>query len=100
MSTDATTMTDAEREVTDRNISLTFDLLREALVDPAILDDIPDGVNLVLLLEDDPKFNEINIELGLNALRRGEDVYFRYMRDMRERPSPSEASEEARDRPT
>lgn len=96
MSTDVTTIDEATKATTDRNITLTFDFLRAALADPAILDDIPDGVNLVLLLEDDPAFNEINIELGVKAARRGQDVYFRYLHE----PTSSDESEEASDRPT
>lgn len=61
MSTDATTIDEVTKATTDCNITLTFNLLREALADPTILDEIPDGVNLVLLLEDDPVFNEFNI---------------------------------------
>lgn len=94
MSVESLTFDAATRELTDRNIKLSFDFARQILVDPAILDDIPDGVTLVLLLEDDPTFNETNIEIGLRAVRKGQDVYFRYMR---KRPSAADDSKDAND---
>ena len=96
MSVETTPYDVATMEITNRNIKLSFDFARRILADATILDDIPDGVNLVLLLEDDPSFNEINIEIGLKALRHGEDVYFRYVRD---RWSSTDESEVANDRP-
>ena len=66
--------------IRDRNIRLTFDLARAVLADPAILDDIPNGVTLVLLPHDaETEFVEENIALGLAALREGRDVYFRHL---------------------
>ncbi len=97
MSVETSAYDAATMEVIDRNIKLSFDFARQILADPAILDDIPDGVTLVLLLKDDPAFNEINIDLGLKALRRGEDAYFRYMRD---RPASADESGAASDRPS
>lgn len=47
---------------------------------PALLEEIPDGVTLVLLPDDDPAFAEANMEIGLGELRRGKNVYFRHVR--------------------
>jgi Family of unknown function (DUF5647) len=67
-------------EITDKG----FDLSRRwglAVIDnPSLLDEIPDGANLVLVPDDDPAFAEAKIELGIAAVRRGENVYFRHVR--------------------
>lgn len=62
----------------DRNITLGFDFMRAIIDHPAILDDIPDGVTLVLLSDDDPELSESNIDLGMSAAREGADVYIRH----------------------
>ena len=66
--------------LTQRAISTTFDFTRAIFADPSILDDIPDGVMLVLIPDDDPELAAAEIEEGFAAVRRGEDVYFRHLR--------------------
>jgi hypothetical protein len=62
-----------------RATELTIAFTRAAFADPSLLDEIPNGVHLVLLPEGDPAHVEYEIELGLAALRRGENVYFRHV---------------------
>jgi hypothetical protein len=68
----------------DEITAKSFDLARRwglALIDdPALLDEIPQGANLVLVPDDDPAFADAKIELGIAAIRRGENVYFRHVR--------------------
>jgi hypothetical protein len=66
-----------------------FDLTRAVLVDPTLLDEIPDGVTLVLLPDDDPDVAAEQIEAGLFAVREGRDVLFRHIRPgSASRPNP------------
>lgn len=65
--------------LTQRAIGTTFDFARAIVSDPAFLDDIPDGVTLVLIPDDDAELAAAEIEQGIAAVRRGEDVYFRHL---------------------
>ncbi|HEV2108671.1 MAG TPA: hypothetical protein VGR16_10450 [Thermomicrobiales bacterium] len=64
----------------DAFVAKQLDLLRRftlaAAADEDLLDSIPNGVTLVLLPDDDPAFVEREVSTGLDAIRRGEDVYF------------------------
>lgn len=72
--------TSTQAEQIERNLSLAGAHLRQVVADPSILDGIPDGVTLVFLPADDAKLREANIEMGIDALRRGEDVLFKHVR--------------------
>lgn len=50
-----------------------------AFADPSLLDDIPNGVTLVLVPTDDPEVARREVERGLAILGRGKDVYFRHV---------------------
>lgn len=53
----------------------------QSIVDnPAILEDIPNGSTVVLIPDDNPELAETNLQRGLNAARRGADVYIRHVR--------------------
>lgn len=64
----------------ERNMDLSFEFARGIFENPEILDEIPDGATLVLLPDDDPSLLQEKMELGMRALRRGEDVYFRHVK--------------------
>ncbi len=68
----------------DALVSKQLELLRRftlaVFADPSLADAIPNDVTLVLLPDDDPDFVETEMTLGLAALRRGQDVYFRHVR--------------------
>ncbi|MGH2557521.1 MAG: hypothetical protein ACRDJH_00540 [Thermomicrobiales bacterium] len=68
------------REQADRSLELARRFGLAIINDPSLLDDIPDGVNLVLVAADDLTLAEMKIEIGLAAVRRGEDVSFRHIR--------------------
>ena len=44
-----------------------------------MLDEIPNGVTLVLVPTDDPEVARREVEHGLAILGRGKDVYFRHV---------------------
>jgi Family of unknown function (DUF5647) len=67
-------------EQTRRNLELSRRWALAILADPTLLDEIPEGCDLELLPDDDPELSALNIELGLAALRRGFNVYFRHVR--------------------
>ncbi len=74
-----TTATAPVLEEFDRKtISLTAGLIEAALDDASILENIPRGAVVVLLPDDDPAFTEESIALGIEAVRRGQDVVFRH----------------------
>lgn len=64
----------------DRNLSLASEFLQAVLDDPALVEQIPDGVTLVLIPNDDPELARFNLDLGWKAVLAGEDVYFRHVR--------------------
>lgn len=64
-------------DTTERNLTLAFDLLRAIGDDPSILNEIPDGVAVVLIPHDDPALAEANIELAIQTARTGQNVYIK-----------------------
>jgi hypothetical protein len=63
----------------DRNIHAAFELAKQIIDDPSILDNIPDGASIVFIPRDNPAAAESNLQLGLKILQSGEDVYFRHV---------------------
>jgi hypothetical protein len=66
----------------ERNIDAAFDLLRQIIDDPNVLDTIPDGATIVFIPNDDPAAAASNLELGISAVRSGTDVYFRHVESL------------------
>jgi hypothetical protein len=80
---DGETITRAKPTVTandQRIIRQTFSFMRGMVANPGIVQDIPDGANLVLIPPHNPELAAIEIEAGMLALSRGLDVYFRHIR--------------------
>ena len=67
-------------EITTRAKHHVFDLTRAILADPTLLNEIPDGVTLVRLPDDDLDVAAEQIEAGWGVLREGRDVLFRHVR--------------------
>ena len=67
-------------DVDRRGIELNVDFTRAIFENPDILDDIPNGVLLVLIPPDDPELAAREIESGIAWLHQGADVYFRHVR--------------------
>ena len=67
-------------EFIERSLELTLAFNRALIADPEFAASIPRGVTVVLLpADDDPEFVELNIALGLEAIREGRDVLFHRM---------------------
>ncbi|MGH2533804.1 MAG: hypothetical protein ACRDJW_16045 [Thermomicrobiales bacterium] len=67
------------REQTARSLELARRFGLAVIQNPSLLDDIPDGVNLILVADDDLELAAMKIEIGVAAVRRGDDVYFRHV---------------------
>lgn len=64
----------------DRHNELHSGLLRAILADATILEEIPNGASLMLIPRDaDEAYLESCIEVGVDSLRKGLNVYFRYL---------------------
>ena len=70
----------ADEAIQTRRTDLHVALGQAILKDPAILEAIPDGVVVALLPPDaDEAFVETEIALGIDALRKGRSVYFKWL---------------------
>lgn len=67
----------ATAAIMDRNLELSHGFTDVMVRDPQLLAEIPDGCTLVLLPKDDPEMFEVNLRIGMDAARRGENVYLR-----------------------
>jgi len=68
-----------EDAVAEKNIDMAFDLMQAALDDPEVLAGFPKDATTILLPSDNSEQFAANVEIGLAALRRGENVYFRHV---------------------
>ncbi|MBL7065886.1 MAG: hypothetical protein ISS49_17050 [Anaerolineae bacterium] len=59
-----------------RNHDLFEIFMQQVLDDPELLDDIPNGVNIVFLPDNDPELLEANRELGRIKRQEGKQVVF------------------------
>jgi len=53
-----------DKEFFDKSLTLSFEFSRYIIAHPEIEEDIPKGALVILLLEDDPDFNELAMELA------------------------------------
>ena len=80
MSTEVASASEAEAAgQVDKRLELVRRFILAGFVDPTRFDDIPRGVLLFLLPDDDPAFVEREIAAGTASARRGKDVYFRHI---------------------
>jgi hypothetical protein len=70
-------------QATLRNVSksseLTQRFMLRGFVEPSLFMDVPDGATLILIPDDDPAQANAEIEFGIQAVKRGENVYFRHL---------------------
>jgi len=64
----------------DKRIELVRRFTLTGFQNPGIFEDIPKGVLMYLLPDDDPEFVEREIVAGAAASRRGENVYLKHVR--------------------
>ena len=81
----------------ERGIGLGFDFLKAIIDDPSIADDIPNGATVVLLPDDDTELAESSLQGGIEAARKGADVYIRHFKRSED---ASVASDQPNDHPS
>ena len=104
MSTDARTattpappsdaITDDDRAQATKDLELTRRFTLAIFADPSLGDQIPDGVVLELIPEGDPTQLQVALRRGIEAVRRGHDVYFKHIKpgDLPEPPPATGAA--------
>jgi len=65
-----------EKEFVEKNLKLSFEFSKYVLEHPEIEDSIPQGAQVVILLENDPEFNERNTMLAKEQHEEGQPVVF------------------------
>lgn len=63
-----------QETIVEKNITLSFEFERYLLEHPEMLEQIPDGAQVVLLPQDDPELYLINLNTAQKALQTGENV--------------------------
>ena len=63
-----------------KDIELTRRFTLAMLADPSLVEEVPDGVLLELLPDDDPDHAAVALTRCLDAVRTGRNVYFRHVR--------------------
>jgi hypothetical protein len=67
-------MTYNKETTVEKNITLSFEFERYILEHPEVLEQIPDGAQVVLLPQDDPELYRINLNAAQKARQAGETV--------------------------
>lgn len=70
----------ARAALANRAMDLAAALMQLEVDDPAVADAIPNGATVQLLPDDDPELFDYELQLGLKAARRGENVYLVHLR--------------------
>jgi hypothetical protein len=66
-------------ESIDRNLDLVHGYISAQLEDPDNMEQVPEEAHTILLPDDDPVRFERNLELVINSLRGGANVYARHV---------------------
>jgi hypothetical protein len=78
-----TTSTDIDRKSAAqvvKNLELGRHFTLSIFEDPFLLDDIPDGITLILIPDDDEELAKANMEMMVGVVRSGRDVLVRLVR--------------------
>ena len=67
-------MTYNQETIIEKNITLSFEFERYILENPEVLEQIPDGAQVVLLPQDDPELYRINLNAAQKARQTDESV--------------------------
>lgn len=65
-----------EKEFVERNIRLSFEFSKYLVEHPEFEEKIPEGAEVVILLEGDPHFNKEAMKLAKRAKNEGQEVVF------------------------
>jgi|SRR5579884_413370 len=80
MSTESATKPLTEEEVFQRNLEISGAFTMAVLRNPRMLNDIPHGVTIIFLPEDDPELAAYNRTLIARVLDEGRDVWVRHVK--------------------
>jgi hypothetical protein len=72
-------MTYNQETIVEKNITLSFEFERYILEHPEVMEQIPDGAQVVLLPQDDPELYRINLNAAHKARQTGETVPIVYV---------------------
>jgi len=64
----------SEKEFVEKNIRLSFEFSKYLVEHPEFEEKIPEGAEVVILLEDDPDFNREAMKLAKRAKKEGQEV--------------------------
>lgn len=62
-----------------RNLEMVRRFTLQIFEDPSLLDEVPDGQEIVFIPDDDPRLAEMNLQGGMRKVRAGHNIYFRHM---------------------
>lgn len=65
-----------EKEFVEKNIRLSFELTKYLIEHPEFEEKIPEGAEVVMLLENEPEFNKKAEKLAEKSKREGQRVIF------------------------
>lgn len=65
-----------DKEFAEKNIRLSFELTKYLIEHPEFEEKIPEGAEVVILLEDEPEFNERAKKLAKKSKEEGQQVVF------------------------
>ena len=72
-------MTYNRETIVEKNMTLSFEFERYILEHPELLEQIPDGAQVVLLPQDDPELYRINLDAARKAREADENVPIVYV---------------------
>ncbi len=65
-----------EKEFVEKNIRLSFEFTKYLIEHPELEEKIPEGAEVVILLENEPEFNEKAKKLAEKSRKEGQQVVF------------------------
>jgi len=66
----------SEKEFVEKNIRLSFEFSKYLIEHPELEEKIPEGAEVVILLENEPEFNKKAKKLAEKSKREGQQVVF------------------------
>jgi hypothetical protein len=78
----------------DRYFEVVSDFVQAVFDDPSLLDESPDGSNLVFVPENDPELADVNLQGAERMARAGHAVHVYHQRDWRRRRGQAQENTE------
>ena len=74
-------------EVFQKNLELASEFSKHLLAHPELESEIPEGAQVLFLLESDPALSRKNLELGKKQREKGQPVVFVHVKGLRQEAS-------------